>query len=43
VFTLLSSTLPGVLGPVLQATGVTVGGAEVADLSTNCGSVSVVQ
>ena len=34
---------PTVLGPVLQAAGVTVGGAEVADLSTTCGAVSLVQ
>jgi len=43
VFTLLTSTLAGVLGPVLQAAGVTVGGAEVADLSTTCDAVSLVQ
>lgn len=43
VFTLLTSTLAGVLVPILQAAGVSVGGAEVADLSTNCGSVSLVQ
>ena len=39
VITLLS----GALVPVLQAAGVTVAGAEVADLSTNCGAVSLVQ
>ena len=43
VFTLLTSTLPGVLGPVLQASGVSVGGAQVADLSTQCDAVSLVQ
>ena len=43
VFTLLTSTLSGVLGPVLQASGVTVGGAEVADLSTTCDAVSLAQ
>ena len=43
VYTLLTSTLPGVYGPVLQAAGVTVGGGEVADLSTNCNAVSIVQ
>jgi uncharacterized membrane protein len=43
VFTLLTSTLAGVLGPILQASGVTVGGAEVAYLSTNCDAVSLVQ
>ncbi len=31
------------LGPILQAAGVAIGGAEVADLSTNCGAVSLVQ
>ena len=41
--TLLTSTLPPVLGPILQASGVTVGGADVAYLSTNCDSVSLVQ
>jgi uncharacterized membrane protein len=40
---LLTSLLPPVLGPILQAAGVTVGGAEVATLSANCGAVSVVQ
>jgi uncharacterized membrane protein len=43
VYNLLESTMPGVLAPILQAAGVTVGGAEVADLSTNCGAVSLVQ
>ena len=43
VFTLLTSTLAGVLGPILQASGVTVGGAEVAYLSTDCDAVSLVQ
>jgi len=43
VYTLLTSTLSTVLGPILQAAGVTVGGAEVAYLSTNCGAVSLVQ
>jgi uncharacterized membrane protein len=39
------STLGGsnVLGPVLQALGVNLAGAQVADLSTDCGSVSLVQ
>jgi uncharacterized membrane protein len=40
---LLNGTLGPVLGPVLQALGVSVGGAQVADLSTLCGSVSLVQ
>jgi uncharacterized membrane protein len=42
-YTLVNSTLQGVLGPILQATGVTAGGVQVADLSTNCGAVSLVQ
>ena len=43
VFTLLTSTLSGVLPEVLQASGVSVGGAQTADLSTTCGAVSLVQ
>ncbi len=43
VYSLLTSTLPGVLGPILQAAGLSVGGVEVADLGTNCGAVSLVQ
>lgn len=43
VGTLSGSVLNGVVGPILQAVGVSVGGAEVADLGTNCGSVSLVQ
>ena len=43
VFTLLTSTLSGVLPQVLQASGVSVGGAQTADLSTTCGAVSLVQ
>ena len=43
VGTLSGSVLNGVVGPILQAVGVSVGNAEVADLSTNCGSVSLVQ
>ena len=42
-YALLTSTLPGVLGPILQAAGAAVGGIQVADLSTNCGSVSLVK
>jgi uncharacterized membrane protein len=42
-YTLLTSTLSGVLGPILQAAGAAVGGIQVADLGTNCGSVSLVQ
>ncbi len=43
VYNLLTSILPGVYGPVLRAAGVPVGGADVADLSTNCNAVSIVQ
>jgi uncharacterized membrane protein len=43
VGTLSGSVLNGVVGPILQAAGVSVGGAEVADLSTNCGSVALVK
>jgi uncharacterized membrane protein len=43
IYTLLTSTLSGVLGPILQAAGAAVGGIQVADLSTTCGSVSLVQ
>ena len=42
VKTLLNSTLPPVLGPVLQAAGVQVGGAQVADTSARCDVVSIV-
>ena len=41
--TLLPTMLTGVLTPVLQATGVTVGGATIADLNYNCGAVSIVK
>ena len=37
------STVTGFLDPVLQAAGVSVGGASIADLSTDCGAVSLVQ
>ena len=43
VGTLLTSTLYGVLSPVLQAAGVSVGGTDTADLNYNCGAVSIVQ
>ncbi len=43
VSTLLTTTVPPILGPVLQALGVEVAGAQVADLSTNCDAVSLVQ
>jgi len=43
VYNLLFSTLGGVLTPVLEAAGVAVGGADVADLSTQCDAVSLVQ
>jgi uncharacterized membrane protein len=41
--TLLTSTLQPVLGPILQAAGVSVGDASVADLDDNCGAVSIVK
>jgi uncharacterized membrane protein len=41
--TVLPTMLTGVLAPVLQATGVTVGGATIADLNYNCGAVSIVK
>jgi uncharacterized membrane protein len=41
--TQLPTMLTGVLAPVLQATGVTVGGATIADLNYNCGAVSIVK
>ncbi|HEY3842749.1 MAG TPA: pilus assembly protein TadG-related protein [Acidimicrobiales bacterium] len=40
---LLNSVLAPILGPTLQALGVSLAGADVADLSTNCGSVSLVK
>jgi uncharacterized membrane protein len=43
VNTLLTTQLQPILGPVLQALGVEVAGAQVADLSTNCDTVSLVQ
>ena len=43
LYTLLTSTLQGALGPILQVAGASVGGAQVADLSSNCGSVALVQ
>jgi uncharacterized membrane protein len=43
VSTLLNTTVPPILGPVLQALGVEVAGAQVADLSTNCAAVSLVK
>jgi hypothetical protein len=39
----LTSTLQPVLGPILQAAGVSVGGAVVADLNYNCGAVSIIK
>lgn len=35
--------LQSVLGPILQAAGVSIGGAAVADLNYNCGAVSLVK
>ena len=43
LYSLLTATLPGVLGPILQAAGVAVGGTNVANLDDNCGAVSIVQ
>jgi uncharacterized membrane protein len=43
VNTVLTAQLQPILGPVLQALGVEVAGAQVADLSTNCDAVSLVQ
>ena len=37
------STVTGFLDPVLQAAGVSVGGASIADLGTSCDAVSLVQ
>jgi uncharacterized membrane protein len=37
------STVTGLLDPVLQAAGVSVGGASIADLGTSCDAVSLVQ
>jgi uncharacterized membrane protein len=39
---LLTTTLQPVLGPVLQVTGASVGGAQVADTSARCDVVSIV-
>jgi hypothetical protein len=35
--------LQSVLGPVLQAAGMSVGGAVVTDLNYNCGAVSIIK
>jgi uncharacterized membrane protein len=35
--------LATVLGPDLQALGLTIGGADIEALSANCGTVSLVQ
>ena len=43
VYALLTSTLPGVLGPVLQRRACRWAAPKVADLSTNCNAVSIVQ
>jgi tight adherence protein G len=42
-YSFLTTTLSGVMSPILQAVGVTVGGADVAFLGANCGAVSIVQ
>jgi uncharacterized membrane protein len=38
---LTSGTLTDVLGPLLQAAGVSVGGADVADLGTDCDAIGI--
>jgi uncharacterized membrane protein len=43
VLTLLNSNLQSVLGPVLQAAGASVGGAQVADTWAKCDAVAIVQ
>ena len=43
VFTLLSFALRPILDPMLQAAGVTVAGADVADLGANCSVTSLVR
>jgi uncharacterized membrane protein len=43
VVALLNTDLDSVLGPVLQALGVSLGGAQVAVLSAKCGNVELVQ
>lgn len=43
VYTLITSQLQPVLGPVLQAAGASVGGAQVAATSATCDVVSIVQ
>jgi uncharacterized membrane protein len=41
LFLVLNTTLAGVLGPTLQALGVSTGGATVTDLGTDCDSVQL--
>jgi uncharacterized membrane protein len=43
VLTLLNSNLQSVLGPILQAAGASVGGAQVADTWARCDAVEIVQ
>jgi hypothetical protein len=43
ILTLLTSNLGSVLGPILQASGATVGGAQVADTWAKCDAVKLVQ
>ena len=43
ILTLLNSNLQSVLGPVLQAAGASVGGAQVADTWAKCDAVEIVQ
>lgn len=43
ILTLLNSTLGSVLGPILQVSGASVGGAQVADTWARCDAVEIVQ
>lgn len=43
VLTLLNSSLQSVLGPILQAAGASVGGAQVADTWAKCDVIKIVQ
>jgi uncharacterized membrane protein len=43
VSALVNTTLPPILGPVMQALGVDVAGAQTADLATTCDAVSLVK
>lgn len=43
VFTLLNSNLQSVVGPILQVSGASVGGAQVADTWARCDAIEIVQ